>query len=219
MELVNYINFNENSRGQAIYSSQLYGTYFAIYALIKSQQVTKELKNPESGNTEVIKGYNLESMGLKIVNYKGVINLGITKAELLPVFITDSTEGVEKKIQVGLKLNIEVQGLHGDMDNFFKVDFPKKIDTIHQGTNIETSRFLRPMHLAKSIGSKFPSPETGKQLMNGVYDEEFYYREGKIDSNFTKHIKDKYVARTWDQRDEPVDKSGWMCPFSSSMIL
>ncbi|RXG14222.1 hypothetical protein DSM03_101339 [Leeuwenhoekiella aestuarii] len=65
-----YIGEDSANFNQLIYASQLYGTFFAVYAKISSSRT-------ESDKT----GRQIDEITFRVVNYKGIIDIGLEKAE------------------------------------------------------------------------------------------------------------------------------------------
>ena len=194
MNLISNLNFSEKKDAQSIYSSQLYGTFFSVFALVDA--------NKDNGNE-----YNLESIHLKIMNYKGVVNLGITKAVFEP------NKDIENR--KGGVLKIQVQALHTMDVDLFPVENCQG-QKLNIGGNIQTLRYVKPMHVTDSSrGDSYSNPE---QLKNSVFDEEFYYREGKLyDDNMAK--KKSHVPTEWEGSFIFHEAGGWICPFAWLLIL
>jgi hypothetical protein len=140
-----FIDLGNLSETQEIYSSQLYGTFFGIFASFDCE----DKKSNDS--------YILKKMKLRIINYKGICDLGITNAEIYQI------ENLPKYI-----LKIEVQAIHGlksyplECEN---LEIPKK------NAEILVDRRVKKIHSDESA------------LKNGIFDNEFYYREGLADEN------------------------------------
>lgn len=201
MKLINCINLDDSTNAQAIYASQVYGTFFAIYAKI-------DAKSHDSDNYD----YKLNSVKLIMMNYKGHFDLGITKAILLPEF------GKDKK-QVGAKLKIEVQALHGLGDNSFEVDIHNDFIGLNKKDFIETERYLRPIHMDLDTEPSIENRDT--PIKNGIFDDEFYYREGEILPGEPNVRNEEFTARTWDNPYNVSfgNKSGRLCPHSTSQVI
>ncbi|WP_405566505.1 hypothetical protein [Polaribacter sp. Asnod6-C07] len=198
MKLINYVNFGDSENAQAIYSSQLYGTYFSIYALIETSE------HEDSKNYK----YNIKSIKLFLMNYKGVINLGITRAIIEPIF--------DNKIQIGAKLDIEIQGKYEMINELFEVDISNDFIGLNIKSKINTSRYLRPMHIGKDEDSTVNNRDT--PLSSGIFDSEFYFREGQIMNE--DMVRNENIAKTWDSRNEVKSMTGGnFCPYSTSIVL
>lgn len=206
MEFINYLNLSDKKNGQAIYSSQLYGTFFSIYALIESDKIVKNSKTL----------YVIKQIKLFIINYKGNINLGITKAHLKPKIFSDFDA---RQDLIGAELKIELQGLHQMKSESFAVTIENGALELAQNAMIQTTRLLRPIHLKDNIPT---TPENrNTPLYNNIFDSEFFNREGIIvDADSSR--RNEFVASTWNDKNSKKDKgikSGKLCPFSHSIIL
>lgn len=132
-----YIDLSKNDEFQEIYSSQLYGNFFGIFSSFKAG----------SSNDDC---FELNNMELKIINYKGVVNMGISDAELYKL---------EENRYV---LKLEVQALN----NQYTCNLNCDNIVIPKGSKILIDRRLKRMH-----------PDC-LALRNGLFDNEFFYREG-----------------------------------------
>ncbi len=143
MELIGNVNLANNDDYQSIYASQLYGTFFAVYAKFKVED-----KDPDD---EI---YKLTGLRLKILNYKGIVNLGIVQAHLLPVKDKNNPAKAD-----GWRLILELQALGGSTDSVVQC---------------QSNEF-------KKGASYFGVDRRLKELPNMggfVFDNEFNYREG-----------------------------------------
>ena len=147
MKLINHINFSTKHQPQdyyqSIYSSQSYGTFFIVYANFKT--------------TEDENNYYVKEIKLKIINYKGLINIGIENASFIKEFDADD-------ISLGGTLKITLKALDKDEADVHCCDenhpFPKN------NSYLFVDRKLSKMH-----------PQ-GVNFENGIFDEEFFYRDG-----------------------------------------
>lgn len=132
-----YVDLSNNENFQEIYSSQLYGNFFGIFS---SFQINSNKDNC----------YELNRMELQLFNYKGVVNMGISNAEIF-------------KVEEGkFIIKLEVQALN-EQDS---CGFNCNNISIPKGSKILIDRRLKKMHA------------DCKALRNGLFDNEFYYREG-----------------------------------------
>ena len=92
----------------------------------------------------------MSCVDFKIVNYKGLLNIGITKVE--------GFDDLDKKHTV----NIEVRALGGQSDYSFSCEGYE----ILQNDYFVIHRVLLPMHVGN------------QPLGNNIFDDEFYFREG-----------------------------------------
>lgn len=200
MRFVNQLNV-KNYDWQTCYSSQLYGTFFSIFAKPKAKY--------DPDNIDVL---ILDSIELRIVNYKGILNLGIVQAEF---------NNYDQKL--GGTINIELQALHND----FNTTVDCKNQRFDSGKSLlKFHRFLKPMHPPTKVGIP-------QGLVNGVFDTEFFYREGlhlgrdqENETDFPR-ISDYCINGgnsrinrvLWENRDTTdsdnlMGDGGILCPFS-----
>ena len=183
----------ENERDfQAIYSSQLYGTFFMIYAKFKSKSSTK---------------YELENIELKLLNFKGLLNLGLTRARF--VQIKDADEKV-----TGGKIIIEVQALHTNT-------YLKSVDNVN-GNSFSVNDFINVDRRVKMM-----DPNNEK---SNVFDEEFLYREGfrrnpSAPGDLTTVQTESFNKTPFPHGDYSQDEvtvvafTGFLCPRSQNKII
>lgn len=197
MEFITKLHLGEEkslNHYQCIYSSQLYGTFFSIFALV------------DADHTDGDDYYTLKGIDLKIVNYKGIVNIGIVGAELIDS--TSTTNGKGDVIK-GKSLLIGVKALE---------DTPKDVPVVIEtdsmefkiGSEILVERFLMPMH------KRTPSKD-------GTFDSELFYREGLYNPT-----PNGYEVRLWDDRPKkgnyvaPITvqaAGGWVCPFMLLILI
>lgn len=202
MEFITKIHLlekKEHKNYQCIYSSQMYGTFFSIFALVDASYNTGD------------SFYTLKSIDLKIINYKGVVNMGIIGAELVDTGFDggDPSKVVKRSLKIGVKPLV---------DN--TVDFPVNLKSenlrCYIGTEILVERFLDPMH---TKGSSYANEE------NGTFDDELFYREGLHNAPIprTGYQGAKYEIRLWQDRDllsKPVRGiGGWICPYMLLFVI
>ncbi len=203
-KLITSLNLDPHeSHGQTIYNSQLYGTFFGVYAFIKSKEI--------DGNN---KERRITSLTLEVVNYKGELDLGIEKAVY-------KSKGPRKggtiyltmRALIGNSLNnntaktedIEVENIQGEL--------------FEKGNYINVVRYLKPIHSENS--------EDSTALNEGVFDSEFHYREGKVVKGYTLKPKSINIGgRPTEPKgvfapnsEAGVIQSGIFCPFAELFIL
>lgn len=140
-----YVNLGEPSQHQEIYSTQLYGTFFGIFAKFDCDGD----KSPED--------YIFNDINLELINYKGICDIGITKAELKP--IKDKSRFI---------LKIEVQAMNGTTNCSVNC---KNIKISKNGARILMDRRVKKIHLDESAHK------------DCLFDTEFFYREGIADDS------------------------------------
>ena len=205
-KLITNLNLKPNkNHGQSIYNSQLYGTFFGVYAFLE----TKETKD-----TEV---REITSMKLQVINYKGELDLGIEEAIYEPNGNAGDFSGGTLRITVKAMVsnainrnkkvktdNIEVQNIAG-----------KQFERGKSFINVK--RYVRPIHAEKSKDSI--------GLKKGVFDSEFHYREGIVfDKEYSLRPESHHIG---GRPAEPLTKfadlgtaaSGPFCPFAELFIL
>ncbi len=191
-----HLDFSNNKEYQLVYASQLYCTFFMVYAKIDASL---------TGND-----YTLNSIDLHLINYKGILDLGIRQAVFEWIQDNDNPDIYHAKIK------IEVQAMYSSSPEDCKV---KGINTDHtlkpRNSYLLVDRRLKPMH---------PENQNGKvMLVNGVFDSEFFYREGDVEDGrlATKPIDSE--PATWEDTidDFTVDKGIGRprCPRSQLKII
>lgn len=186
------VNFNDNENFQAVYSSQLYGTFFMIYARF------------ETDYDEDDKAYQLKKAELFLANYKGTINLGIVQAE----FFLD-----KKSKEAGFK--IEVQALYESKPKDLIVNnIDEKFKFYRGNSNLHIVRKTKRMHqVGKLSANKAPA------IKNGIFDDEFFYREGPIMGDYTA-LKRTIRPEEWSSKTAfDVGGGGYLCPKAKNQIL
>jgi len=154
------ISLKNNMGYQEVYSSQNYGTFYSLYIRLNIDKKT-------SGSDDEWTFSNIE---FKIINYKGVINLGIRDVTFS--LSSDETE---------LIFEAAVEGLYGIRN--MPVTKPAPTFTIDTSklTKITIQRTL--MQMTAFNQDKNPNHED-----NLVFDNEFFYRDGL---EFDKTINDR----------------------------
>lgn len=183
-----YVKFDDNDNYQPIYGSQLYGTFFSILA-----KLTTDSSNPNY--------YLLTNAELQVIVYKGTLDIGITQAKFVPVY-QDGTQD-----DFGGIFEIEVQAMYESKPKNLIVNninpnhkFPKN------NSFLQVHRKLKKMH------------PNGQQIKDGIFDSEFYYREGPGLSS--KNIQ--YVKPKPDEWGEPYTQGiGYIgnCRTSKMMVI
>lgn len=156
MQLSNHVSFStkvtrrngthNDQYYQSIYTSQLYGTFFVVYANFKTEE---NLTNDS---------YSVKNITLKIMNYKGLINIGIENAEF------EAFWDQEQNNSLGGIITLQLKALASDHC------LVRNIDPTHPFPKGES--FL----MVDRKLSKMSSNPDG--IQNGIFDEEFFYRDG-----------------------------------------
>ncbi|WP_430967327.1 hypothetical protein [Spongiimicrobium sp. 2-473A-2-J] len=188
MDLINCVDLSNESDYQNIYSSQLYGTFFMVYAKFSTETCDG--------------GYKIKSITLRLLNYKGPINLGITRAKLVRMIHPDATS---------VLLKIEVQALQ-----------PSNVDvTVDVARDMECSigGVLQVVRGLKSLGSDF---------VGEVFENEFKYREGfekssNGDIEPVSECREPEPENNYDMIEDGVQfddiKGGYLCPESTNRVV
>lgn len=184
-KLIGNLNLNHGSHeGQALYHSQLYGTFFGIYAFIESK---------DAGDKKA-----MTSMTLQVINYKGVLNLGIEEAHY------NEGDGT---------IDITMRAMSGKVDDIPVVGIDKLL--VSNGDSLIVRRYLKPIHSEES--------KENVALKNGVFDEEFHYREGILENQITlksEHAPNNITGRpTEPEGNFAHAQSGWYCPRSELVLI
>ncbi len=141
------VDKSDFSTHQIIYASELYGTFFSVAA--------KLLENPDK------KG-ELSSMELYLVNYKGILNIGMLE-------LTKTSFVIDKKGAIlTLHLGALQNGTHGP-GNSITVDCK----------NIPISS-LKSMVVTRELHSFMNHQDPKNHLNDDVFDEEFFERDGVV---------------------------------------
>lgn len=137
-----------NNRYQHIYSSQLYGTFFSIY-----------------GRFTITEAHVLTKVDLKLVNYKGILNIGIKSFQppkIETIDLTDEFINQPEGKKSCLHLEVDLVGFSNNFEAENNCNIP--IDVTNSDFYVVVSRYLDEMNTA---GINAP-----------IFDEEFHYRDG-----------------------------------------
>lgn len=175
---------------QFVYTSQLYGTFFAVYAKVNADSSKK----------------HIDKIALKIVNYKGPINIVIHSAmydsQRTNYSIQDPIDGHTKNIKI-ISISLWLTGLIGHSETQKPVEV--SCDLGEEITFLEINRKLLP--LSQHCNS----------VVDGVFDTEFYYRDG-LNSVINKDISKIDGLTSWDEynnqstNNESLMGPGGICP-------
>lgn len=130
------VNEENKEKWQLVLASQFYGTFFCIYGMFIPSS---------DGNT-------LESIKFKLVNYKGIINLGILKD---PYILPKNRSGK----------NIIVIPIKGMIDDIASCNISLNLPI--EKTNLYFVTKLNPLRNPKSF------------FKSNVFDQEFYFRNSE----------------------------------------
>lgn len=181
-----HLHSDNNDRYQLIYTSQNYGTFYGVFGKFSVEAQT------------------LKKVDLKLINFKGEVNLGIYHAE----FIGFGEEDIERLLTEGIDtvkcgiINLHVRALE------VKKDF----------TNINISCNLEDLkdHYLSIRRSVVPINKECSE----VFDTEYYYRDGlRSEYEFSQSYLDyKTGFSIGDVQDIPKGPGG-ICPKGLSKII
>lgn len=214
LEFSSIISLNPNYEGcwQSVYFSQLYGTSFGLYAKIIFNK----------------KERTIDKISLRLINYKGVINLGIKSAtynsKRKRIRVEENYSKVDNKYINVISIKLVIQGLNKTTKvNDIIIDFK-----LPEGTE---NHYLEIDRSLCSMTEKKDEDITD----SNVFDSEFYYRDGlrtsdpisrdyrdAIGVNPTVNSKNKVIDEKGNEIDEnsTTDKgSGGICPKGYSLIV
>ena len=143
-----------HKRNQFIYASQLYGTFFAVYAIFhisKEEDDTSKEKDDTSKEKDDSVKIKIGKIVFNILNYKGPIDLGITSVNY---------DSKEKMFYLHVKALAQPELQH-------ECDFGKKGLEVAKGEYLHFHRELDKM-----------TPDRGDEDKWRVFDSEFYIRDG-----------------------------------------
>lgn len=177
-DFVVYVNPLDNKHYQEVYASQVYGTFFAVYAKFIGAELTQDK-------------CQIAKVELKVVNYKGLYDLGLVNVNSMEC---DDEINV-KKVQLEMRAMNPLNKKNEPQYNMtFEMD-----QSFSKGEVLCFERSLFMLH-DKEVASE-----------KGLFDSEFFYREGLREDN--DYERRKPVPR------QPNLNSGLMCPESNVIIL
>lgn len=151
------IDLSGNRNKQFVFAGQLYGTFFAIFATFNLDKTT-------STNTSKV----INTISLEILNYKGLVNIGIVNAQL----VTDA-RSYASEIPNSTTISINLQALC------------TTTTTTVKGVNglnfTKGSWLIFDRELTRIDRNKHPN----------VWDEEFDYRDGLFKHKNIKRYDDE----------------------------
>ena len=158
---------NAKKRWQFIFASQAYGSFYAVYALFEAKYMMNEAETPKDS-------VDLKSVNLEIITYKGLFDIGIVDANIVPKKVDANNNTIP------LTINIKVQAKNNRKE--FPLTISKPIEVAHLD-GIETKRHLISLSGHNRDFFRSSSQETISQnaIIDGVFDDEFFFRNGKMD--------------------------------------
>lgn len=197
------INNDNINRYQRLYASQVYQTFFGIYANFtiddqKPRELVDVLFEDIQGNTitEKRESLSLREINLQLINFKGLLNIGFPKGreenkyKIKTIFQKDADGKPIKNRNKTILITLFVRaGIETDIDSEAKLSLHgEDLNPILTGDRIIVSRELLSLK-----GQKYSEvlelkrhPKKGtldegfSPIVNGVFDEEFYYRNGML---------------------------------------
>ncbi len=147
-----------NQNFQFIYASQLYNTFFIVCARFLLDS-----------NEEI-----LQSIEIKLLNYKGLLNLGLLQS-------TKDNLKRDTKIIGGLNLTLDIQamsGVHGHHNSIIIDNLNYPVDS------------LTDFMVTRKIHQFAPTTNIANHLNDMVFDEEFFQRDGTVIHQKDNHLDD-----------------------------
>lgn len=182
-----YLSENSNLQYQLLYASQNYGTFYCVYGKFN------------------VSGPDLISVDLKLINFKGTINLGIVSAKFeefqeedIPNYF-NLTDNASTRIKFGL----------------FAID----IKALEENTR-ETISINRKLNDFKDnfISVKRNLIKTGND--SGIFDTEFYYRDGLREAYEFSDDYNSYRSGELNYVTNTIPKSpGYFCPRGYAKVI
>jgi len=175
MDFIGNLNLNEKNCYQVCYSSQLYGTFFSVFAKFDC------VKNG--------KDYTLNKIEFKVINYKGILDIGI-------VNVSGFAPGTKNHT-----IKLEVKAMGGNQD----ITFNCAGQIVKENDWLIIERTLLPIH------------NNTDPIRNNVFDDEFFYREGLHNGNYDQRqpAPNSAVGAKMDMEFF----GGSICPRSTNYIL
>lgn len=200
MNLITTIDFLERKNAQTIYSSQLYGTFFSIHALMDTNA------KPKANH------YLINSMKLFVVNYKGILNLGIKRAEFKAVRNNKWAWNLKIEVEVKRFEELEEQDFVVKSAKGNKVLKPKMRKTENKTAEIRRRSQIFVERYALPVGKPFSEDKK-------IFDTENYFREGIINNMASAQRRKDHRPSLW-LMDKPAQaEGGFLCPLSELHVL
>ncbi|WP_394747128.1 hypothetical protein [Spongiimicrobium salis] len=195
--VIGNIDLSNKDDFQAIYASQLYGTFFMIFARFTAN--SRKAKG----------GYTFRKIELRLFNYKGLINIGLKRARY--VIIKNSKSEV-----IGGKIIVEVEG---NSNKFYL----KRVSDVYGkhcqiSNKIEVDRRLARLHSTSPLIRH-------KVFDNEFYYREGVEPEEKKPPYDLNKVKVKFENRKPLPNEDYYDdgfgsgQGGLICPRSQNIII
>lgn len=174
IEITCNLRKDDPSTNQLIYCSQLYGTFFCVGAKLN------------------VKKNKLLNMELRLLNFKGLYNIGI----LDQTKFSFEKHGEDYLLTLHLKANSQTHGNNKPV----MVDC-KEVD-ISNNPSLFVTRFLHPLY------------EGDEQLEQGLFDSEFYVRDGAY-----VNTNDMMKSENESENNESPDDRNFTDGYKDGMFL
>ncbi|WP_299765410.1 hypothetical protein [uncultured Dokdonia sp.] len=194
---------NMNNKNQSIYSSNLYKTSFNIY-----------------GNFSINNDGTIASIDLQILNYKGIIDLGFDRNE--PVTckyqpIKDDEGNIKHHVIV---LNLTLKAVVGGSTDYMRpVDIDENLAILSEINQNEDLYF----QVHRGFNEIWDQSEGDKSMDKGIFDEEFFYRDGthfkrRMVTKVPEELYQTHTNRVYPQIDF-LQKPGFNCGIGNNKII
>ncbi len=192
-EYVLYVNPGESQRFQQVYASQVYGTFFTVQARFQ----TAERENPEGD-------YFIEKMDFEVINYKGILDIGLVDIQG-PNSFRDKVE--DPTLQI-FQLQMRAMG-------------PQQSENIPEYTKsgVAINAWISKGQVLQFVRTLVKLHDDETPLAGGIFDSEFYYREGLRKSNNYDPIEPKPQTSMDERSDSYNYSSGALCPKSKNYVM
>lgn len=198
---------NEN-HFQSVYSSQIYGTFFSVYA-----KFNVDIENSDISNEK----YFVDSIDFTVANYKGILDIGIqdivSPKELMPE-VNANPQIVQSNRQGTVKAFLLEMRAMGGLDESGSTqptyDFHLPLKMEFDSDDILYFRRIK-LHLHSN----------NNPIEKGIFDNEFFFREGPDRKHFKPRTAHSDHIRP-NLRTENLDlifNSGALCPKSENHIV
>ncbi|WP_024772144.1 hypothetical protein [Aquimarina macrocephali] len=190
----------KDERYQLVYSSQMYGTFFGVYACFTVSKTT------------------VESVRFKLINYKGPLNIGLKHVDFLGLIeeqLEPEKDDITGPIINCMAFDLTLQALHPE------VTFPPKTDPEQlincNLTDLQNDHYLSVRRKFEKIGSS--------AIEGGIFDSEFYYRDGlrseyEFGNNFQTYRQGRPEKTQLTGSAKIIDKgTGKICPRGFAKII
>jgi len=174
-----FLHSGEDTRFQFVYGSQLYGTFFGLFAKFKFDIDSSK------------QSANIKRIDFELINYKGILNIEIESIDVYPNYEEIETKNDVLYIDLFVKAGI---GDHKPTIGYTK-EFSKSIK-VTNGSYFSIYRTLLPL---KS------DSDSDQNTYKNVYDSEFHERDGKI-SGLRKlaEFPDLFKYQSKDENDKSL---------------